>query len=76
MIHHCMELSGKQPKLKSVRRLNKLLTFEAGHCIWDFSTSNDHLLQTISLDKGKADFQVVNKLTHNLRHSVGSQPDR
>jgi hypothetical protein len=65
-----------QPKLKSVRSLSKLLTVETGHCICVFSTSNDRLVQDISLDKGAADFQMFNKLTHNLRHFVGSQPDR
>jgi len=66
---HCMELSSIQPKLKSVRSLSKLLTVETGNCISVFSTSNDYLVQDLSLDdKGAADFQVVNKLTHNLRH--------
>jgi len=72
-----MEVSSIQPKLKSVPSLNKLLTVEKVHCICVFSTSYDHRVKDFSLnDKGAADFQVVNKLTHNLRHFVGSQPDR
>ena len=71
---HCMVLSSIQPKLKSVRSLSKPLTVETGHCICVFSTSKDDLVQDPSLDKRAADFQVVNKLTHNLRHFVGSQP--
>jgi hypothetical protein len=63
---HCIELSSIQPKLKSVRSLSKLLTVATGRCISVFSTSNDYLVQDLSLDKGASDFQVVNKPTHNF----------
>jgi hypothetical protein len=56
-------------KFKSLRSLSKLLTVENGHGLCVFSMSNDHLVQDISLeDKGAADFQVINKMPHNLRH--------
>jgi hypothetical protein len=69
---HCMERSSIQQKLKSLRSLLsklRVLTVENGRGLCVFSTSDDHLVQDISLDdKGAAAFQVVNKMFHNLRH--------